>query len=116
MLNHACHRAFRIFVVPLVGSVCLFGECDTRAQSADDLPAAQEPWLAEPGDWAADFNDAQVGCYQGSMSACDSIWLDQRVLLDTFLDKYGRSCGGRVDIREIQRANLTCTEYFPGHD
>jgi hypothetical protein len=116
MLNHARRRATRMLVVPLVGGVCLFGECDTRAQSAGDLPNAQEPWLAEPGDWAADFNDAQVACYQGSMSACDSIWLNQRVLLDSFLGKYGRTCGGRVDIREIDRSDLTCTGAFPGHE
>jgi hypothetical protein len=114
MLNHACRRASRIFVVPLVGSVCLFGECDARAQSAGDLPTAQEPWLAEPGEWAADFNDAQLACYQGSMRACDSIWLNQGVLLDSFLGKYGRSCGGRVEIREI--ADLTCTQAFPDHE
>jgi hypothetical protein len=53
----------------------LFLESDTRAQSEDDLPEAVEPRLAEEGDWAADFNQAVIACYNGSMSACDSIWL-----------------------------------------
>ncbi len=34
---------------------------------ADNLPPAEEPWLAEPGDWAADFNEAQIACFMGSM-------------------------------------------------
>src|SRR5437868_4218029 len=101
MLNHAPCRAFRMLVVPFVGGVCLLGAYDANAQSVDDLPSAQEPMLAEPGDWAADFNDAQIACYQGSMSACDSIWLSERVLIDSFLSEYGRTCGGRVDAREI---------------
>lgn len=101
---------------PFAAGICVFSECEAMAQSADDLPPAAEPWLAEPGDWAADFNEAQLACYQGSMSACDSIWLSERVLLDTFLAEYGRSCGGRVDSREITRADLTCVEAFPGHD
>jgi hypothetical protein len=93
----------------------LFLECDTRAQSEGDLPEAEEPWLAEPGDWAADFNQAVTECYKGSMKACDSIWLSDRVLQDTWLYNYGRTCGGRVDLRAIRRANLTCAEAFPGH-
>jgi len=114
--NHA-RGASHILVVPFAAIVCFFLEWDTtRAQSADDLPSAEEPWLAEPGDWAADFNELQIACYQGSMSACDSIWLNGRVLLDTFLFQYGRSCGGRVDPREISRANITCTEAFPGYE
>ena len=116
MLNHARRRASRMLVVPFVASVCLFWECETRAQTADDLPSPQEPWLAEPGDWAADFNEAQTACYQGSMRACDSIWVNDRVLLDSFLYEYGRTCGGRVDMREIRRANVTCNEAFPGHE
>jgi hypothetical protein len=48
MLNHARRRASRMLVVPFVASVYLFWECDTRAQSAGDLPMAEEPWLAEP--------------------------------------------------------------------
>lgn len=39
-----------------------------RAQSEDDLPTPKEPQLAEPGDWAADFNELQVACYEGHMS------------------------------------------------
>jgi len=105
-----------MLVVPLVAGIDLFWACDTRAQYADDLPSAEEPWLAEPGDWAADFNDLQIACYQGSMSACDAIWLDGRVLLDSLLGQYGRTCGGRVDIDEIRRADLSCTEAFPGHE
>jgi hypothetical protein len=76
----------------------------------------QEPRLAEPGDWAADFNNAQIACYEGHMSACDSIWKSDRVLFDTFLYEYGRSCGGRVDRRQISRAGLDCTEAFPGYE
>src|SRR5215472_1930560 len=56
--------------------------------------------LAERGDWAADFNQAQITCFKGSMSACDAIWLSKRVLLDTFLYNYGRTCGGRVSLGE----------------
>jgi hypothetical protein len=109
-------RIIRILTAVLVvASVYLFWRCDTRAQSEDDLPTPQEPQLAEPGDWAADFNDAQIACYEGQMSACDSIWKSDRVLFDTFLYEYGRSCGGRVDRRQISRAGLDCTEAFPGH-
>ena len=116
MLNHARRRPLRMLAVPLIASVYLFSQCDTRAQSAGDLPTAAEPWLAEPGDWSAGFNQAQVACYHGSMTACDSIWLNDRVLLDSRLGQYGRTCGGRVDIRAIRRANATCTEAFPGHE
>jgi hypothetical protein len=113
ILNHARRHASLILAVSVVASVYLFWTYDTRAQS--DLPAAQEPMLAEPGDWAADFNEAQIACYTGSMSACDSIWKSKRVLFDTWLFNYGRTCGGRVDLRQIRRANLDCTEAFPGH-
>lgn len=116
MLSHARCRASRMLVVPFVGGICLLAVHGARAQSVEDLPSPQEPMLAESGDWAADFNDAQVACYQGSMSACDSIWLSERVLIDSFLSEYGRTCGGRVDVREIRRANLTCVEAFPGHE
>jgi hypothetical protein len=115
ILNHAARLASLILAVSVAASVCLFWRCDTRAQSEDDLPTPQEPQLAEPGDWAADFNDAQIACYEGQMSACDSIWKSDRVLFDTFLYEYGRSCGGRVDRRQISRAGLDCTEAFPGH-
>ncbi len=116
MLNHPLFRASRILVAPFFAGVCLFSALDATAQSAGDLPSATEPWLAEPGDWSADFNEAQIECYQGSMSACDSIWLNERVLMDTFLGQYGRTCGGRVDLREIRRANVTCTEAFPDNE
>jgi hypothetical protein len=116
MLNHVCRRASRVLGVLLVACIYLFWQCETRAQSASTLPSAEDPWLAEPGDWTADFNQAQIACYQGSMRACDSIWLNDRVLLDSWLGKYGRTCGGRADLRAIRRANLRCTEAFPGHE
>ena len=116
MSNHADRRAFRMLMVPFVAGVCLFQDCDAKAQSAGDLPAAEEPWLAEPGDWSAAFNEAQIACYRGSMTACDSIWLNERVLLDSVLGQYGRTCGGRVSLRVIRRENLSCTEAFPGHE
>ena len=55
------------------------------------------------------------------MSACDSIYLNNRVLFDTFLHNYGRSCGGRVDLIALRRAEsgrplIRCTEIFPGHE
>jgi hypothetical protein len=116
MLSPACRRASGFAVVPLAACIHVFLQHVTQAQSVDGLPPAAEPSLAEPGDWAADFNDAQLACYEGSMSACDSIWLSDRVLFDTFLNDYGRTCGGRVDLREIRRANLTCAEAFPGYE
>jgi hypothetical protein len=106
-----------LVAVSVVASVCLFWKCDIRAESEeDDLPTPQEPQLAEPGDWAADFNDLQVACYEGHMSACDSIWKSKRMIFDTFLYDYGRTCGGRVALREIRRSGLDCTEAFPGHE
>ena len=116
MLNHttAQNRVFRIAAI-LLAAVVATSACDTVF--AEDLPPpSEEPWLAEPGDWAADFNEAQIACYNGSMGACDMIWLSDRVLMDTFLFKYGRSCGGRADPRAMSRANLRCTEAFPGYD
>jgi hypothetical protein len=96
-----------------IAIICLaFGS----AHSAGGLPDPVEPWLANEGDWAADFNDAQIDCYNGSMSACDSIWTSDRVLMDTFLYEYGRTCGGRVDLRQIVQAGLTCAEAFPGYE
>jgi hypothetical protein len=109
-LNYARYRARRMLAISFVASVCLFWGCETRA---GDLPMPEEPWLAQPGDWAADFNRAQIACYEGSMRACDLIWLNERVLLDSWLGKYGRSCGGRANLRAIGRANLSCTEAFP---
>jgi hypothetical protein len=102
MLNHARRHGSRMLAVLFVVTGYLFWECDTRAQSG--LPSAEEPWLAEPGDWAADFNQAQVACYRGSMRACDSIWLSRRVLMDTWLYSYGRTCGGRVSLDELRSA------------
>ena len=116
ILNHARRRASLILAVSVVASVYLSWKCDTRAQSADDLPTPLAPQLAEPGDWAADFNQLQIACYEGHMRACDSLWKSNRVLTDTFLYDYGRSCGGRVDRRQISRSGLDCTEAFPGHE
>jgi hypothetical protein len=106
-------KPLNIFI--LVALPLLSLECDTSAQSEGELPQAAEPWLAEEGNWAARYNQAQIACYEGSMKACDSIWIDDRVLIDTWLYKYGRTCGGRVDLREIVREGLTCAEAFPGH-
>lgn len=108
--------ASRLWVISFAASAFLFYAAGLAAQTTDELPNPQEPMLAEPGDWAADFNEAQLACFQGSMQACDSIWLNDRVLLDSFLGEYGRTCGGRVDLREIRRADLNCTEAFPGHE
>ena len=88
---------------------------DTSAQSEGELPDADEPQLAEEGDWAARYNQAQIECHEGSMNACDSIWMDDRVLMDTFLYNFGRTCGGCIDLRTIRREGLTCAEAFPGH-
>ena len=106
-------KPLNIFI--LVAFSLLPPDGDSSAQSDDELPDATEPQLAEEDDWAVRYNDAQIACYKGSMKACDAIWLDERVLSDTFLFNYGRTCGGRVDLRAIRRANLTCAEAFPGH-
>jgi hypothetical protein len=53
-----------------------------------------------------------------------AIWLSKRVLLDTFLHNYGRTCGGRVSLDELRSAgafrlggpSLHCMEIFPGHE
>ena len=79
MLNHARRHAL---VVPFVASFCLFWVSDTWAQSADDLPPAEEPWLGEPDDRYAIYNDAVMACYEGSMTACDEISLDERILIE----------------------------------
>lgn len=115
-------RAAHILAIPFVAVIATSG-CNTRT-FADDLPPPSEPMLAEQGDWAADFNEAQVAYYNGSMSACDSIWLSNRVLSDTFLHNYGRTCGGCVSLDELRRAgafrlqgpSLHCMEIFPGHE
>jgi hypothetical protein len=129
MLNYTVARCrdARMFAVPSVVFAMLLGY-DAWASPADDLPPPSEPELAEPGDyvgsWAADFNEAQIACFNGSMGACDSIWLNDRVLTDTFLHNYGRSCGGRVDLDALRRAGafriggprMHCTDIFPGHE
>lgn len=104
MLIHARCLAFPVLTVPFVIGVCLFGECATWAQSAGNLPpAAEEPRLAEPGNYYADFNEAQIACYEGSMRACDVIWLSDRILLDSWLGQRRRPRGsfnGRAAIDE----------------
>ena len=97
---------------------------DDLPAPADDLPPPLEPWLADPGDWAADFNELQVACYRGSMRACDAIWLDDRVLMDSWLYEYGYLCGGRIRgnggdpmlVRRRLYDAALCVEIFPGHD
>src|SRR5687767_13691730 len=103
MLNPARRRASPMLVVPFIASFYVFWECDAKAQSTGDppsrdeplladpgeLPTPEEPWLAEQGDRWAEYKELQIACYQGSMSACDSIWLDERLLLDSLLSKYG---------------------------
>jgi hypothetical protein len=98
----------------LAAFALMFLEYDTRAQSAADLPEPTEPELCGEGYWCADFNEAVIACYMGSMEACDSIWLSERVLSSTLLHDYGRTCGGRVNLRAI-RGGPTCAEAFPGH-
>src|SRR5438094_7980194 len=114
ILNHARRRASLMLAVSVVASVYLFWKCDAGAQS--DLPAPQEPQLAEAGDWAADFNQAQMACYEGHMRACDSIWKSDRVLFDTFLFNYGRNFVVRGDLRLIRHAGHCCTVDYRGHE
>ena len=120
MFSHVGRLASRVF--PFVVGVLLLWQGHANAQKpGGDLPQAQQPWLAEAGDWAADFNQAQMACYEGSMKACDSIWLSEKVLVGTLLSDWARTCGGRVDLIALRRASsggrplLTCAEIFPGH-
>src|SRR5262249_46869473 len=99
-MTHLCRA--HIPAIPFAAMVAT-SACNTRA-FADDLPPPSEPMLAERGDWAADFNQAQIACFKGSMSTCDAIWLNRRVLQDTFLYSYGRTCGGRVSLNELRNA------------
>ena len=108
----SCRRAPRLVAAQFIASVCLLWTCHAEAQS---LPEPAEPWLAEAGDWAADFNGAD----RLLLGIDERVRLDRtsdRVLMDTFLYEYGRTCGGRVDLRQIRQANLSCTEVFPGND
>jgi len=117
-------RVGTIFAVRFTAVVIILSGCDTWARADDDLPPPSEPSLAEPGHWDADFNDAQTACYNGSMGTCDSIWLSKRVLIDTYLWQYGRTCGGRVDLDALRSAgafrfggpDMYCTDIFPGHE
>jgi hypothetical protein len=106
--------AMKVRVIALASLALLVGEDRTRAQSA--LPPAQEPQLADPGDRYAVYNQAQIACYRGSMKACDSLGLNDRILMDSFLGQYGGSCGGRVNLRAMRRSDHTCTTAFPGND
>jgi hypothetical protein len=115
MKNRNIPTAGLLIPLLLAAFPLVFLEYDARAQSAADLPEPTEPELCGEGYWCADFNQAMIACYEGSMKACDSIWLNDRVLYDTLLSRWARECGGRVDRRAIQRADLTCAEAFPGH-
>ena len=120
MQNHhmlARDIAAQIISVPFATLFTLPVGCNVvSAEPIDSLPPGEEPMLAEPGDWAADFNEAAVACYEGSMTACDAIWLNERVLMDTLLYGYGRTCGGRADYGAIRRAGASCIDVFPGHE
>jgi hypothetical protein len=117
-------RVATIFAVRFAAVVIILSGYDTWARADDDLPPSVYPEQAEPGDWAADFNEALIACYNGSMSTCDSIWLSKRVLIDTYLWQYGRTCGGRVDLDALRSAgafrlggpDMHCTDIFPGHE
>jgi hypothetical protein len=74
-------RAAHILAIPFAAMVAT-SACNTRA-FAEDLPPPSQPMLAERGDWASDFNQAQIACFKGSMSVCDAIWLSKRVLQET---------------------------------
>ncbi len=102
-------KAFLTIALALLA--LLIGESRTRAQTP--LPPAQEPQLAEPGDRYAVYNQAQIACYRGSMKACDSLGLNDRILMDSFLGQYGGSCGGRVHLRAMRRSDYTCTTASP---
>jgi hypothetical protein len=105
-------RAAHILAIPFAAMVAT-SACNTRA-FADDLPPPSEPMLAERDDWAADFNQAQIACFKGSMSACDAIWLSKRVLLDTFLYNYGRTLRWPREFkRATQRRSLPLRRAIP---
>src|SRR5947209_5164782 len=114
----------RVLAVPFAAMLALFPAVHAWADSDDDLPSGIYPEQAEPGDWAADFNEAMLACYNGSMGACDAIWLSKRVLSDTYLYNYGRTCGGRVTLDALRQAgafrlqgpSLHCAEIFSGHE
>jgi hypothetical protein len=80
----------------------------TNPASADELPAPGEPPLG------SEYDDTVLACYNGSMTACDALWMDDRILMDSLLGKYGRTCGGRLE-RASQRQGNSCVEFF-GHE
>ena len=63
-------RAAHILAIAFTAMVAT-SACNTRA-FADDLPPPSQPMLAEQGDWAADFNEAQIACFRGSMRSGSS--------------------------------------------
>jgi hypothetical protein len=80
----------------------------TNPASADDLPDPGEPPLG------SEYDDTVMAYYNGSMTACDALWMDEHILMDSALGKYGRTCGGRLE-RASQRQGNTCVEFF-GHE
>jgi hypothetical protein len=80
----------------------------TNPASADDPPAAGEPPLG------SEYDDTVMACYNGSMTACDALWMDDHILMDSALGRYGRTCGGRLE-RPSQRHGNSCVEFF-GHE
>ena len=86
----------------------LFISATTPARAADDLPDPGEPPLG------SEYDDTVLACYRGSMTACDALWLDDHILLDSALGKYGRTCGGRLESPRQRQGS--CVDTFPGHD
>lgn len=93
------------FVLAWFAAVFISAPASARA---DDLPAPGEPPLG------SDYDDTVLACYNGSMTACDALWLDDNILMDSALGKYGRTCGGRLE-RPSQRQD-SCVNTFPGHE
>ena len=94
-----------VFVLACFAAVFILA---TNPASADDLPAPGEPPLG------SEYDDTVLACYNGSMTACDALWMDDRILMDSLLGKYGRTCGGRLE-RASQRQGNSCVEFF-GHE
>lgn len=82
---------------------------DGGALPADGLPAPGEPPLG------SGYDDTVPACYNGSMTACDDLRLDDDILLDSVLGKYGRTCGWRLE-RLGQSKEGSCVDIFPGHE
>ena len=99
-----------VVLIPLLLAcfAAVFISATTPARADDDLPAPGEPPLG------SEYDDTVLACYRGSMTACDALWLDDHILLDSALGKYGRTCGGRLE-RGSQRQGNSCVEFF-GHE